>query len=99
MGFTPQQKQAATKAQHTAAHDKSRHVRLVAGPGTGKSATVEERVAWLVHNSVPTNQIWAVSFTRAAARDLKDRIYAFGVQHSLPELSEIGVTTLHALAL
>ena len=44
MAIRPDQIAAAEAAQHTAALDTSDQVRLVAGPGTGKSSTVEERV-------------------------------------------------------
>jgi len=37
MPITPQQIQAAVVVQSAAAHDGSQQIRLVAGPGTGKS--------------------------------------------------------------
>jgi UvrD/REP helicase N-terminal domain len=64
----PKQIEEAQAAQHAAAHDESGHVRVVAGPGTGKSATIEERVCWLRVQGVDPEDIAAVSFTRAAAR-------------------------------
>lgn len=48
MAITPQQIHAAEAVQHAAAHDGSPQIRLVAGPGTGKSFSIEERVRWLL---------------------------------------------------
>lgn len=51
MPITSQQIQNAQSIQHTAAHDANNQVRLIAGPGTGKSFAIEERVRWLINNS------------------------------------------------
>ena len=46
-----------------------------AGPGTGKTAVACERVAWLVnHERIEPGQIWLISFTRTAVREIRDRI-------------------------
>lgn len=44
MPFTPEQYVQAEAIEHAVARDNSQRVRLVAGPGTGKSYVVEERV-------------------------------------------------------
>lgn len=62
--------QAQTR-QHAAAHDQSAAVRLVAGPGTGKSASIEERFFWLLNSGLHPRHIYGVSFTRAASKDLR----------------------------
>lgn len=85
--------------QHAAAHDERDRVRLVAGPGTGKSSTIEERVAWLLRNGTDPETIWAVSFTRASARDLRERVHAYAADQRLDGASDVRVTTLHSLAL
>jgi ATP-dependent DNA helicase UvrD/PcrA len=66
---------AAEAVQHAAAHDQSNQVRLLAGPGTGKSASIEERVRWLITQGVQPDAIYVVSFTRASARDLRLRVH------------------------
>lgn len=48
MAFDPEQLAEATAAQKAAAQDPSPHVRVIAGPGTGKSQTIEQRVCWLL---------------------------------------------------
>lgn len=46
-----------------------------AGPGTGKTAVACERVAWLVNQAgIEPGQIWLISFTRTAVREIRDRI-------------------------
>ena len=99
MPTTPVQVQAAQTAQHSAAHDIAPQVRLLAGPGTGKSSSIEERVHWLLANGTPPSQIVAVSFTRAAARDLERRFRAYGQQHGHSEVKQVRVSTLHSVAL
>ena len=97
MGFTQQQINAAKVVQDLAAHDISPQIRLVAGPGTGKSFSIGERVKWLIDNGVNPNTIFAVSFTRAAAEDLQEGILKYCA--AIPAASAINVSTLHSLAL
>lgn len=99
MPLTPQQIEVAQARQRLAAHDTRQQVRLLAGPGSGKTSTIEERVRWLLSNGVPPDGIYVVSFTRASSLDLRRRI----VKHCLRSGQEggelVSVTTLHSLAL
>lgn len=70
----------------------------MAGPGTGKSFTIEQRVCWLLEQGVETSAIAAVSFTRASALDLQARVHA-ACAAAGQDGNEIRVTTLHSLAL
>lgn len=97
MGFTQNQINAAKIVQTLAAHDTSPQVRLVAGPGTGKSFSIGERVKWLLDSGVAPKKIFAVSFTRAASEDLQDGILKYCA--AIPAVSAINVSTLHSLAL
>ena len=54
MALRPQDIQAAQVVQDAAAHSTAAQVRLVAGPGTGKSSTIEERVCWLLREGTDT---------------------------------------------
>jgi DNA helicase-2/ATP-dependent DNA helicase PcrA len=99
MAITQQQMQAARALQHGAAHDPSAQVRLVAGPGSGKSFSVEERVLWLLQNGTNANRICAVSFTRASTRELRDRIQNYCSANGQPTVNQVTVSTLHSLAL
>ena len=99
MPIIPAQVAAAEAVQHAAAHDGAAQVRLVAGPGTGKSASIEERVRWLMSHGVAADAICAVSFTRASARDLRTRIHGYATTPGLETINQVAVTTLHSLAL
>jgi DNA helicase-2/ATP-dependent DNA helicase PcrA len=99
MPITPTQIRAAQALQHAAAHDTAGQIRVVAGPGTGKSFAIEERVLWLMAQGVPPERICAVSFTRASALDLRRRIQAFCTQNGQPTVTRVRVSTLHSLAL
>jgi len=48
---------------------------IAAGPGTGKTYTMVQRFRWLVeHERVPPEAILAVTFTEAAATELRERL-------------------------
>lgn len=81
--------------QRTAASHVGRHARLLAGPGTGKTLTLTRRVCFLVEDQgiAPAN-ILALTFTRAAAHELRQRIQTELGPESLPRVS-----TLHSFAL
>jgi superfamily I DNA/RNA helicase len=97
--ITEEQKAKAQAIQHAAAHDPAPCLRLVAGPGTGKSTSIVERVCWLLREGVPADQIWAVSFTRASALDLRINIHAQHQHLGHEAAKDVGVTTQHSLAL
>jgi DNA helicase-2/ATP-dependent DNA helicase PcrA len=97
--ITPQQIQTAKLAQDFAAHDPSGQIRLVAGPGTGKSFAIEERVHWLLAGGTNPANLFVVSFTRASARDLRARIQRYCAARGMVAGNAVSVTTLHSLAL
>jgi len=99
MPLRPEQIAQAADVQQTAAHDGAAHVRVVAGPGTGKSATIEARVCWLLRQGVDAESIVAISFTRAAADDLRKRIIAACETGEVAGGEPVAVSTLHSLAL
>ena len=97
MSLTPSDVSAAQALQDAAAHDSAPQVRLIAGPGTGKSQTIQEHVLWLLEHSVQASEIVVVSFTRASARDLELRIHKQKLGR--PSADRVRVSTLHSLAL
>lgn len=99
MPITQVQIQAAKAIQDAAAHDTAQQVRLVAGPGTGKSFSIEERVFWLLNKGIQAERIAAVSFTRASAMDLRQRVRTYCAQQNQPSGDNVKVSTLHSLAL
>ena len=71
----------------------SRRIRVMAGPGTGKTFAMKRRIARLLEvDHVPPNRILAVTFTRTAAADLKHELHQLGI----PGCQNIRAGTLHA---
>lgn len=100
MPITAAQKAQAEQRQWTAARDGAPQVRLVAGPGTGKSHTIEKRVADLLSNGATPGNVYVISFTRATCAELSARIRTFCA--NLPyaaAASQVRVSTMHSLAL
>lgn len=64
-------------------------LRVCAGPGSGKTAVLVERIKRLIEKGVPPKRILAITFTKKAAQEMAERI---GMENG-PEVS-----TLHALA-
>jgi len=69
-------------------------VRVVAGPGTGKSFAMKRRVARLLEDGIAPELILPVTFTNVAADDLHRELVGMGVQGC----ENIQGTTLHGLA-
>lgn len=85
----------ARPAEQTAAIEHvGRHARLLAGPGTGKTWVLTERVAHLVEIGVAPSTIVALTFTRFAASELRRRVRNRVGEDRLPE-----IRTLHSFAL
>lgn len=64
-----------SKEQRDLASHDGRVVRLVAGPGTGKTRVMTRRVAYLVEDQgVNPSAILALTFSRAAAGELRERL-------------------------
>ncbi len=81
--------------QRTAAAQVGSHARLLAGPGTGKTLALTRRVCFLVEElAVDPGDILALTFTRAAARELHQRVEAELGEERKPKIS-----TLHSFAL
>ncbi len=69
---------------------------IAAGPGTGKTRAFAHRVAHLIHDRrVPPDRILAVTFTRSAAGEMKDRLTRLSGE--VPDGLWVG--TYHATAL
>jgi DNA helicase II / ATP-dependent DNA helicase PcrA len=69
-------------------------LRVVAGPGTGKTYALMRRVARLLEEGVQPQRILAVSFTRTAATDLVHQLAQLGS----PGADQVAAKTLHSLS-
>src|ERR1035437_10262690 len=100
MAITAAQRAAAEQRQWDAARDPAQQVRLVAGPGTGKSKTIEKRVAHVLDARATPQNVYAISFTVASTVELRERIRGFCA--NLPSgiaSTAVRVSTMHSLAL
>ena len=70
-----------------------RHVRIIAGAGSGKTRVLTYRIAYLIDEcGVDPSSILAVTFTNKAAQEMKDR-----VAHLVPGVSDfLQVSTFHS---
>jgi DNA helicase II / ATP-dependent DNA helicase PcrA len=67
---------------------------VVGGAGTGKTRVLVERFAWLVREGTPAEAILALTFSPAAAAELRERIEA---AVALDAFEELTVTTFAGL--
>jgi DNA helicase-2/ATP-dependent DNA helicase PcrA len=99
MELDPKDLEQASKAQRVAAKDLSPQVRVVAGPGTGKSQTIEQRVAELLRMEIDPSHIAIISFTNASVRDLADRVVKYCTDEKFEGADSLRISTIHSLSL
>lgn len=82
------------EAQREAVTHEGGPLLIVAGAGTGKTRTLTRRFLWLVkERGVPPEEILALTFSTAAAAELRERI-----EQELDDgAAEVTATTFHAL--
>jgi ATP-dependent DNA helicase UvrD/PcrA len=86
---------ASGTSVHTIAASVNPRIRVVAGPGTGKTFAMKRRVARLLEDGVDPSIILPVTFTRVAAEDLHRELVNMGVRGC----DSLNGVTLHSLAL
>jgi DNA helicase II / ATP-dependent DNA helicase PcrA len=73
-----------------------KRIRVLAGPGAGKSFAMKRRVARILEeDKVDPSAVLAVTFTRVAAEDLHRELVSLGV----PGAAALSGRTLHSLAM
>ncbi|HIR07305.1 MAG TPA: UvrD-helicase domain-containing protein [Candidatus Pullichristensenella stercoripullorum] len=96
-GETPsRQDRGLNEEQRRAVESEAPALAVVAGPGTGKTFTLVERVVHLLANGAKPSHITAVTFTDQAARELRERLaQRLGARRAKP----LHIGTFHALCL
>lgn len=69
-----------------------KQVRIVAGPGTGKTTTLKNRIKHLLENGEDPKSILLLTFTRMAAKDIQTELFSTGLQR----VAQIKTGTLHS---
>jgi DNA helicase II / ATP-dependent DNA helicase PcrA len=81
---------------HRIAGSIHRRIRVLAGPGTGKSFAMKRRVARILEDEgINPSQVLAVTFTRVAAEDIQRELLSLGVEGA----DRLRAKTLHSLAM
>jgi DNA helicase-2/ATP-dependent DNA helicase PcrA len=89
-GLNPQQREAATHGDGP--------LLIVAGAGTGKTATLVHRVAWLIARGVDPARILLLTFTRRAAAEMLRRADILLRRLGRPGAARVWGGTYHAIA-
>ena len=85
------------EAQRQAVEAETGPVIVVAGPGSGKTRTLTQRIAYLIRQrSVPSEKILAVTFTKRAAAEMQSRLREL---LSIAQVGALRIGTFHRLAL
>ncbi len=61
------------EAQSTALSHKDGPMMVLAGPGSGKTTVITHRIKWLLEHGVDPSGILVITFTKAAATEMKER--------------------------
>ena len=73
------------KEQEEAITHKEGPLMVLAGPGSGKTLVITYRVKWLIENAgVHPSNILVITFTRAAAEEMRKRFFAFDGMENAP---------------
>ncbi|XVE63827.1 hypothetical protein DITRI_Ditri07aG0051700 [Diplodiscus trichospermus] len=84
------------RQREAASSDISIPLMIVAGPGSGKTSTMVGRVLMLLKEGVSPSNILAMTFTTAAASEMRDRIGAVAGKARAKELT---ISTFHSFSL
>jgi DNA helicase-2/ATP-dependent DNA helicase PcrA len=86
-----QQRQAATAPS-------DRPLLILAGAGSGKTATLSARVAWLIAQGLAPERILLLTFTRRAAREMLTRTRALLERAGIAAHGQVVGGTFHSVA-
>lgn len=82
--------------QQAAVESKAGQLLIIAGPGSGKTTVLTRRIAYLINEvKVPAENCLAITFTRRAAGEMRERLQKLLTQNS----AGISIHTFHSLCL
>ncbi|XP_048325461.2 ATP-dependent DNA helicase SRS2-like protein At4g25120 [Ziziphus jujuba] len=84
------------RQREAACNDTSTPLMIVAGPGSGKTSTMVGRVLMLLSEGISPSNVLAMTFTTAAASEMRDRIGAVAGKSTAKELT---ISTFHSFSL
>ncbi len=92
-----------TKEQLQAIDEMGKNILVSAGAGSGKTTVLTERVIRKLKSGIDINRLLILTFTKAAANEMKDRIKKaitkFGLYEQLDKVDTAYITTFDAYAL
>jgi len=81
--------------QKQAIETQSGAVLILAGPGTGKTRVLIQKMISLVESGIKAHRILAITFSKRATNEMDERL-----SHARPDLSDrISISTIHSLCL
>jgi len=70
--------------------DEQNNIKVIAGPGSGKTTLIIEKIKRLIDNGIKPNNILVITYTNKAADDLERKI-----QQRMPEQKGFYISTIH----
>lgn len=72
--------------------------RIIAGPGSGKTTVIIQRISYLVHHiHVPPEQILCVTFSKAAANEMQERYHLYMKNNKKEATENVCFGTVHSI--
>ncbi len=91
----PQNSDNLNPRQKEAVEHKDGPILIAAGAGSGKTKTLTSRLAWLIKNGAPPENIIAITFTNKAANEMRDRVSIS--EHRTSNIEQCFIGTFHSL--
>ena len=82
--------------QYLAASSQAKHLRIVAGAGTGKTRTLTYRLAYQILCGINPKRMVAITFTNKAAKEMLTRVEALLEREQVTKTSKPLICTFHA---
>ncbi len=81
--------------QQAAVENTNNQLLIIAGPGSGKTTVLTRRIAHIIQNGAPAQNFLAITFTRRAADEMRQRLQKL----LLNKADNINIHTFHSLCL